>query len=286
MMLMTKFGKFKLRLIANFSVAGLLSIINLFAANSSYWVKYMDAETHEHHFAGLWRSCPAQGPCSWRSGIIDAKHSFWALSVRFFIVFGSLVNVLTVLLYFMAFVFKLNKKTRCVLRLLDWGNLLNVASLMLMLIGFAIFVSNACNVSVWLHALAMLLIVVTSNLITRTFADLYFSNTQRLGPATKSSETGMSHAKLAAGDLSEERIALAPMPSQAPDFVVNGDRSSAKIQMSPVLVTSAASKRNSKVLTSSDAHGSNEALIPGVKLTAPAVEVPPSAPILVTPAVN
>lgn len=266
MMLMTKFGKFKLRLIANFSIAGLLSIINLFAANSSYWLKYIDTETGETHFAGLWRSCPNQGPCVWKNGIVDSFHSFWAICVRFFILFACTFSVLTVLVYFMAFVYKVNKRTRLVIRLLEWGNLIHVGSLVVMFAGFAIFIANDCNISIWFHTLAMVLVIVTSNMITKTFAELYFAST-RLTQATKSCETGMSHAKL--GD-AEERIALAPMPGQEAVAAIT-DKCSAKIQMSPV----EARKVN-------ETNGSNEALIPSAAVavameTAPAVTAP-SAP--------
>jgi len=91
----------------------------------------------------------------------------------------------------------------------------------------------------WLLVLSMIIIIVSSNMLTRTFAVLYFQNT-RLVPCSKSVEAALSQSKMALD--AEEKIALTAIES---NDCANG---STNIEMSKV----------------SEANGSNEALIPSL----------------------
>lgn len=261
---MTKFGKFKLRLIATINLSVLLSLFNIASTTSNYWLKYWDQVSGESHFAGLWRSCPNsnQGPCIWKAGIIHHQFSFWSLFVRIFITFGTFANVIVILFYFMAFVYKLNKKSKCAIRLMEWANLLLIISFISILIGFCAFITNSCNYSIWLHLMGMIFIIITSNLITRTFATLYFQNTRGVQTLTKSCETAMSMSKIPCDP--EEKIALAPVSKDANTNTIG----EATIEMNKI----------------SEASASNEALIPAAAPFIAAMDI--NTQTTTTPVVN
>lgn len=247
MMLMTKFGKFKLRLIATINLSVLLSAFNILSTSTSYWLKYKEEDTNQVHYAGIWRSCPNQGVCVWKSGIISYVHSIWSLFVRIFITLGTLTNVLVVILFFMAFIYKVNKKSRVAIRLLEIGNILLISAFVSIIIGFCIFVSSSISFSLWLLILSMIILFVTSNMITRTFTTLYFQNT-RFTQCSKSVEAAISQSKLAID--AEEKIALTQIETTEPAGI---------------------SSIENKV---SEANGSNEALIPAAQVVeTPAVLV-------------
>lgn len=112
---MTKFGKFKLRLIATINLSALLTIFNLASATSNYWVKYVDLESNgAPHIAGMWRSCPvgqqSTANCQWKNGIVSSSHSVWSIFVRLLIAFGTIGNVIAVSCLCFALYFKLNKR--------------------------------------------------------------------------------------------------------------------------------------------------------------------------------
>lgn len=182
---MTKFGKFKLRLIATINMGVLLSIFNIASTASNYWVK-LPGMNNGHHSsgykstAGLWKTCGPSGDCEWRNGIVDHVHSFWSYFVRSVISLGTVINVFAVLLLLTAFLYKLNKKSKRAIQIMEWVNCMLMFSLIILLVGFCVFVSSSCNFSLWLHVGAMCLMAITSNMLTRTFAALYFKNT-RLG---------------------------------------------------------------------------------------------------------
>lgn len=234
---MTKFGKFKLRLIATINLSVLLSVFNIASTTSNYWIKYKDQITNEYHFAGMWRSCPNQGPCVWKNGIISYVHTIWSLFVRLFITLGTTANIFVVVIFFMALIYKINKRSRAAIRLLEIGNLFLIGAFVSILIGFCIFISTSISFSMWLLVLSMIICFITSNMLTRNFATLYFQNT-RFTQCSKSVEAALSQSKLAIN--AEEKIALTQMDSNE-----NGN-GIASIEMSKV----------------SDANGSNEALIP------------------------
>lgn len=250
MMLMTKFGKFKLRLIATINLSVLLSIFNIASTTSNYWVKYKVKETGFHHFAGLWRSCSAQGECQWQSGIVDHMQSIWSIFVRVFVAFGTITNLLVIVFLLMAFFYKINKKSKCAIQLMEWVNCMLIGSFIIILIGFCVFVSSTCNFSMWLHVFAMILMICTSNMVTRTFATLYFKNTRAM-LNMKSVETAVSHSKLPYEP--EEKIALNQMCSEN----VVESNGATTIEMNKI----------------SENSGSKEALIPtaAVVVDAPAV---------------
>jgi len=237
MQLMTKFGKFKLRFAATIHLAALISIFNVASTASSYWIKYRDTETSQTHYAGIWRSCPNQGGCEWRNGIVSDDHSTWSIMVRTLITIGTAANIILVGIYVAAFCFKLNKKSRYVIRFMECGNLTLLFSFIFIMIGFCIFISNKCNFSLWLHVLAILLIFCSGNMLTRTFASIYFQNTRFKG--SKCVETAISHAKLAS-EREDERVALT---NECNEEVVNVN----SIEMNKI----------------SEKNASNEALIPG-----------------------
>jgi len=137
---------------------------------------------------------------------------------------------------------------------MEWANLILVISFISILIGFCAFISTTSNWSIWLHVIALIFIIITSNMSTRLFATLYFQNTRSV-PMSKSCETAMSHSKIPCEP--EEKIALAPITNNTD--CVNG---SATIEMNKI----------------SEANGSNEALIPTGQ-TAPLISsMEPSAP--------
>jgi hypothetical protein len=238
MMLMTKFGKFKLRLIATIHLATILSIFNIASTSSNYWIKYKDQVSQDVHFAGLWRSCPNQGPCIWKNGIISHLHTMWSLFVRFFITFGTSINILVIFIFLMALIYKINKRSRVAIRLLEYGNFFLITAFVFIIVGFCIFISTSISFSMWLLILSMCIALITSNMLTRTFATLYFQNT-RMVPCSKSVEAALSHTKL---DCEEEKIALNPIESVDCSNVMTA------IEMNKV----------------SEANGSNEALIPSL----------------------
>jgi hypothetical protein len=263
MMFMAKFGKFKIRLIATVSLSAILSIFNLASATTNYWVKYMDNQTNEPHFAGLWRSCPNQGPCIWKNGIVDYFHTLWSICVRLFFSLGTIGNLAAIVVFFMAFMYKTNKKksaktSKYVIKLMSLGTHLLIGAFLFAFIGFCIFISNSCNYGMWFQMASMIILIITSNMITRTFAILYYQNI-RSGHCMKSVETGISHSKLPCDP--EEKIALAPVSKDANTNTgeCNGDAGITKIDMNKV----------------SEANGSNEALIQNADQTtsAPTIAV-------------
>lgn len=250
---MTKFGKFKLRLIATINLSVLLSLFNIASITSNYWVRYVDHENGAvSHVAGLWRSCPiTQGSCIWKNGIVTNWYSFWSVLVRLFILLGTVANVLVVFFLMMAFYYKINKRSKMAIRFMEWANITLISAFIIIIIGFCMFISNSCNYSMWLHVFAMIIIVLTSNMLTRTFARLYYMNT-RGGKSSKSVETACSNSKLEAG-IVEEKIALAVVEKEmANEDKANGGPSGgvgsglATIEMNKI----------------SEANGSNEALLP------------------------
>ena len=220
MMFMAKFGTFKLKLIATINLAALMSILNLASSTTNYWIKCHDHESQSHHYAGLWRSCPNRGPCVWKNGIVEYAHSLWSFFVRFFITMGTMFNVLVVLFFFMAFVYKLNKKSKVVIRLLESGNLLMVISFGVIFFGFLLFISNSCNVSIWFLGLFLIINFVSSNMLTRIFCAMYFQSTLLNKQSTSFVDTATG-AKAAIVD--EEKIALTA--------INNGDDKETVLQM-------------------------------------------------------
>jgi hypothetical protein len=207
---MTKFGKFKLRLIATINMGMLLSIFNIASTSSNYWYKWHHQGAHVT--AGLWRMCnSATGECSWQNGIVDPVHTTWSLFVRVFLAFGTLINILVVIFLMMALFYKVNKRSRCTIQLMEWANCLLLGSFIIIFIGLCMFMSTACNYSMWLHVAAMCFMICTSNMITRTFAMLYFKNT-RAGINNKSVETTCSTSKMPFEP--EEKIALSAIAAE------------------------------------------------------------------------
>jgi hypothetical protein len=249
MMLMTKFGKFKLRFIATINLSVLMSILSLSSTFTNYWVKYTDRPTQEIHYAGMWRSCSGI-KCIWKNGIVENMHTLWSICVRFFIMLGTCGNVICFFLLVGALFYKsINKsssssptascanangengtcnlttkstttptkstRTTIVIGMMEWANVILCGSFISMLIGFCIFMSSECTLSLWLHCLSMCFIIGTSNLLTRTFAELYFQNTRQM--MSKNVETTISHSKLAdyncAAPTDEEKMALTAAPA-------------------------------------------------------------------------
>ena len=243
MMLMTKFGKFKLRLIATINMSVLLSVFNIASTTSNYWVKYVDKWSKTVHYVGMLRSCQEEGDCVWKNGIYSNSHSFWSLFVRFLMGFGTLANICVIGLFMMAFIFKINKKSRRAINLMEWANFILICSFVCILVGFCVFISSTCSFSAWLHVLSMIFLIIASNLITRTFTMLYFQNT-RSTKMSKSVEAAMSHVKLnnETGE-PEEKIALNAVSK---DANTNTESINAITTIEKI----------------SETHGSNEALIP------------------------
>jgi len=202
---MTKFGKFKLRFIGTINLAAMLSIFNIASTTSSYWVKYIDNNTGGTHYAGMWRSCPNQGECVWKNGIVNHMHSTWSIFVRVLITLGTVFNVIVVGIFTAALIFKITKKSRFIINCLEAGNLTLVGSFISLLIGFCIFISSSCNISLWLHVFSMICLIITCNLLTRNFAALYFQTSRNR--LIKSVNTAISHSKLP-NESEEEAVAL------------------------------------------------------------------------------
>ena len=213
MILMTKFGKFKLRLVATINLAALLSVFNLLATGSKYWMKYVERPSGQAHYAGLWKSCPIEvGDCAHKNGIFQDQHTFWSFTVRFLMSVGSFANIAAILLFVLALFYKINKKSKCALKLMEWGNLVLIGAFLITLSGLCVFVSNKNNFSLWFHVFSLLLAVVSSNLLTRTFASFYFRNA-RAGNLVKSIENGLSRSKIPCEP--EEKVALASETNEA-----------------------------------------------------------------------
>jgi hypothetical protein len=251
-MLMAKFGKFKLRLMAAIHMSALLAIFNVASTTSNYWLKYIEPETTETHFAGLWRSCPNQGVCMWKDGIVGRTHTIWSYLVRIFITIGTFGNIFVVLIFFMAFIYKLNKKTRCVVRLLEVGNVFLLFSFGFVMAGFCMFISNKCNYSLWLHCISMVFVFFASNLLTRYFASFYFINCRAAskGGLIQSNESTQHKVDDEDAINDEEKIALAPISK---DTVTTTEVTVGMIK--PTITTT------TTTTTTSETHGSNEALI-------------------------
>lgn len=198
-MLSTHFGKFRLKFIASINIAALLSLFNIASTTSGYWIKYIDNLSGNTHYAGMWISCPNQGDCEWKNGIVNHEHSTWSVMVRFLITLGTICNAAVVAIFCLALLFKLKKNAMWAIRVLEIGNFSMVGSLLCLLIGFCIFISSTCNYSLWLFVLSMVILVVTCNLLTRTLSAHYF---QHFAP--RCSETG--HTKLP--NENEEAVAL------------------------------------------------------------------------------
>jgi hypothetical protein len=200
---MTKFGKFKLRLVATINMTVLLSLFNIASTTSGYWLKHTERGTH--HYTGLFRSCHSTA-CQWRNGIVDNTHSMWSFCVRLFLLLGTLSNVAVVAILVVAFLFKLNKKSKTTIRLMEYANFILISSFILIFLGFVIFISNKCNYSMWLLACSMIVLIVTSNMLTRTFSSIYFHNT-RMTHCNKSCDTAASNAKLSSVVNENEKMA-------------------------------------------------------------------------------
>lgn len=117
MMLMTKFGHFKMRLIATINISAILTVLNLISASQNYWLRYVDVESNGvPHVAGIWKSCPSTHgvlnsfACHWKNGIISSTHSVWSICVRLFIALGTLGNCIAVICLCVALYFKISKR--------------------------------------------------------------------------------------------------------------------------------------------------------------------------------
>jgi hypothetical protein len=193
MIFKTEYGQFKLKLVASINIAAILSLFNIASTTSSYWIKYIDNNSGNTHFAGMWRSCPNQGDCQWKNGIVHHTHSPWSIAVRFLISLGTFSNVILVGWLTSALIFKLKKKSLYTIRCLEAGNLTLTGSFICLVIGFCIFISSTCNVSLWLFVLSMIILIVTCNLLTRYFASVDYQCKKLSG---KSVEIAISHPKL------------------------------------------------------------------------------------------
>lgn len=203
MMLSTHLGKFRLKFIASINMAALLSIFNIASSTSPYWIKYIDNFSGSTHFAGMLHSCPNEGGCEWRNGIVNHTHTSWSVITRMLVIIGTICNIAVVALFVTAFVCKIKKKRTFTIPVMEAGNFTLIGSFACLLIGFCIFISSTCNFSLWLHVLSMVILICTCNLLTRTFAAVYFQNYRF--ESSKSVETGISHSKLPEV---EEAIAL------------------------------------------------------------------------------
>jgi hypothetical protein len=237
MMLMTKFGKFKLRLFFTIQMSLLLAFFNITSMSSNYWFKYLEADNGEMHYAGLWQSCPNQGAsCVWKNGIVDQFHSLWSILVRVMITLGAVGNILCLLFFIMAFVYRTTtKNTRFVYRFMEAGNFTLFFSFLLSMAGFCVFISSKWNWSIWLHCISLVFGFIAANVLTRHFAMFYFTNTRMCGGK-------LVEPVITGGN--DNAIAMAPMQKDAcTEVCVN------KIELS---------KATPSII---DATGSNEALI-------------------------
>lgn len=269
MMLMTKFGKFKLRLIATINLSVLLSLFNIASTTSNYWIKYLDHENAGmSHVAGMWRSCPTVqqgGECVWKNGIVTNGHSLWSTLVRFLVFAGTMANIAVVVFLLLAFYYKINKRSKMAIKFMEWANVTLICAFVGILTGFTMFISNNCNFSVWLHVFAMMLIAFTSNMLTRTFARLYYMNT-RGGKCMKSVETACSNTKLELGS-PEEKIALATVEKETTSV----EEKQQTVENAPATadVVSSSGLTNLEMNKISEANGSNEALLPVTTIQQP-----------------
>jgi hypothetical protein len=150
------------------------------------------------------RSCPNEGDCEWRNGIINHRYTSWSIITRVLIGVATVCNVIVVALFLTAFIFKIKKLSKFVTPTMEIGNFTMTASFICLYIGFSIFISSGCNFSLWLHVLSMVILFCSCNLLTRTFATILFQNYTY--KSSKSVEKGIAHSKLAEG--SEEVVAL------------------------------------------------------------------------------
>lgn len=141
---------------------------------------------------------------------------------------------------------------------MEWANGILIGAFIGIMIGFCVFISTQCNYSMWLHFASLCLVAASSNLVTRTFARLYYFNT-RGGFGKSTSRAGGVEAGCCTND---EKIALAQVADKETN--TNGGlvttvatvTTSTEPQMSPVEVNKVSEK-----------NGSNEALLPAQQTT-------------------
>lgn len=131
--------------------------------------------------------------------------------------------------------------------MMECANIVLICSLIGILIGFCVFISQKCNFSMWLHIAAMCIIAATSNMLTRTFAHLYFMNTRAMKYAKGSS---MGDTSGCAGTY-EEKMALAQVDNRTASMMNGGEPQMTGIEMNKI----------------SEQNGSNEALLPAQTTT-------------------
>jgi len=223
MMLMTKFGKFKLRFIATINLSVLMSLLSMASTLTPHWINYKDHQT-QPHLAGLWISCSNTGNCTWLDGMIDRWHTWWANSTRVLVGLGAIGNIICAMIFISVMWYKLHKskpqnnvenggvtvvdgkprkstfanstRTNVIINLMEWANWILCVSFILMLVGFTIFLSSKCTLSLWFHCLGMCFMIVSSNWLTRTFATIYFQST-RFVIKNGGDHAVVSHGKLA-----------------------------------------------------------------------------------------
>jgi hypothetical protein len=146
---------------------------------------------------------------------------------------------------------------------MECANMILICSLIGILIGFCVFISQKCNFSMWLHIAAMCIIAATSNMLTRTFARLYFMNTRAMKCAK-----GMVETSGCAGT-NEEKMALAQVDNRTASMMNGAEPQMTAIEMNKI----------------SEQNGSNEALLPAQTTTSvqPAVNLTEASPVKADP---
>jgi hypothetical protein len=175
---MKKFAKLNIEITISLKLSFLLSTINTIAISSNYWIKYsIDSKLH---YSGLWQTCDLNGKCFMRHGIIEDSRSLWSISVHSLITLGALFNCLALVCLIGSAILKNIKKKVAlkVVNLMDTANILLLISFALMLCGFCIFISTKCNYSLWLQTISIIFSLVSTNVLTRFFTNLYYDSKQ------------------------------------------------------------------------------------------------------------
>ena len=175
---MVKFPKLKIEIAISIKLSALLTLINTAAVSSSYWLKHVDSKTNVKLLMGLWRTCHAStGKCYSRSGITHDSATIWSLIVHILFVIGTCLNVGALAVFIIIFIFKQikNFQMKTLMILIEVANAMMLASFLILIVAFGVFISTSCTYSLWLQVYSLCACIFASNFLTRIFAKLYYS---------------------------------------------------------------------------------------------------------------
>lgn len=175
---MLKFGKLKIEIAVSIKLSILITITNTISMTSNYWFKHTDKNTNTKLLTGLWYTCNSTtGKCSQNAGIVHNTITLWSIFVHSLIILGTVLNIGSMIMLILIFTLKFfkNIRVKLLLILLEIVNGLLLFAFISLIIGFCILLSSNCTYSIWLQAVAISCAIISSNLLTRVFAKLYYN---------------------------------------------------------------------------------------------------------------